>query len=269
MSETKRDDGKRYWWSEWLKRRIVSRCDSALVGGRKQVEYLCELGMDRRRVFTGYDAVDNGHFADGAAAARDAAAHLRRTHGLPECYFLACTRFLARKNVDGLLRAYHWYRSLCDGAPWGLIVLGSGEEESRLRRLEGDLGIEGVHWPGFVQYDELPVYYGLASGFVHPAKQEAWGLVVNEAAASGLPLLVSQTVGARYELVEDGSNGFLFDPNDVDEMAQVMLELSGMDVQSRRRMGQRSESIVAAWSPRKFGEQLLRAAEVATSLPDR
>lgn len=269
MSETKRDDGRRFWWTEWVKRRIVSRCDTALVGGRKQVDYLCELGMDRRRVFAGYDTVDNTYFADSAAAARGAAEHLRRTHGLPECYFLVCTRFLPRKNVDSLLRGYYRYRSLCEGAPWGLVVVGSGDEEHRLRRLERDLGLEGVQWSGFVQYDELPIYYGLASGLVHPAKQEAWGLVVNEAAASGLPVLVSKTVGARYELVEDDVNGFLFDPNNVEEMAQAMLKLSRMDVQSRRRMGAHSQRIVADWSPRNFGEQLLRAAKLAMSLPDR
>lgn len=268
MSETKRDDGRRYWWTEWVKRRIVARCDTALVGGRKQVEYLCELGMERERVFTGYDAVDNDYFAAGAAAARNAVERLRRTHGLPECYFLACTRFLPRKNVDGLLRAYQRYRFLCGGVPWSLVVLGSGEEELRLRQLERDLGLDGVQWQGFIQYHELPVYYGLASAFIHPAKQEAWGLVVNEAAASGLPLLVSKTVGARYELVEGGGNGFLFDPHDVDDMARAMLKLAGLDKAARRKMGRRSEASVADWSPGNFGEQLRRAAELALSLPD-
>ena len=91
------------------------------------------------------------------------------------------------------------------------MVLGSGVEETYLRRLAVEIRLKGVVWPGFVQYDMLPVYYGLASAFVHPAKSEPWGLVVNEAAASGLPLLVSRTVGAQYELVEDGRNGYLLD----------------------------------------------------------
>lgn len=268
MSETKRDDGRRYWWKEWLKRRIVSRCDAALVGGRAQVEYLCTLGLERECVFTGYDAVDNAYFATGAGTARRDDAKLRRQHGLPQRYFLVCTRFLPRKNVDGLLRAYQRYRHECDAAPWDLVILGSGEEAARLQQLERDMDLDGVHWPGFVQYDELPIYYGLASAFVHPAKSEAWGLVVNEAAASELPLLVSWTVGARYELVYNGVNGYLFDPFDVEDIAQAMLKLSGLDEQARRRMGARSEAIVADWSPRNFGTQLMRAAELALSLPD-
>lgn len=269
MSETKRDDGRRYWWKEWLKRRLVSRCDAALVGGRAQVQYLCGLGLDRERVFTGYDAVDNAYFAAGARTARRNAADLRRQHALSQHYFLVCTRFLPRKNVDGLLRAYQRYRRECDAALWDLVILGSGGEAARLQQLERDLDLDGVHWPGFVQYDELPVYYGLASAFVHPAKSEAWGLVVNEAAASGLPLLVSRTVGARYELVDNGANGYLFDPFDTEDMAQAMLKLSRLYEEVRQRMGARSEAMVADWSPQNFGAQLVRAADLAVSLPDR
>lgn len=269
MSETKRDDNRRYWWKEWFKRRIVSRCDAALVGGRPQLEYLCRLGLDRERVLTGYDAVDNAYFAAGAETARRNAADLRREHALPEHYFLVCTRFLPRKNIDGLLRAYRRYRRERDAAPWDLVILGSGGETARLQQFARDRELEGVHWPGFVQYGELPIYYGLASVFVHPAKSEAWGLVVNEAAASGLPLLVSWTVGARHELVYNGVNGYLFDPFDVEDMAQAMLKLSGLDEQARQRMGARSATIVADWSPSNFGAQLVRAADLAFSLPDR
>jgi len=268
MSETKRDDARRFWVAESFKRRVVARCDTALVGGRAQADYLHELGMARERIFSGYDAVDNAYFAEGAATARRNAADLRRAHGLPECFFLACTRLLRRKNVDGLLRAYHRYRSWCDGDPWELVVLGSGSEAARLRRLERSLSLDGVIWPGFVQYDQLPIYYGLASAFIHPARQEAWGLVVNEAAAAGLPLLVSDTVGARYELVNDGVNGRLFDPHDTEAMARVMLRLCEMNDAARHALGAESGKIVAGFSPRRFGERLLRAAELALSLPD-
>lgn len=269
MSETKRDDNRRFWWKEWLKRRAVARCDTALVGGRSQVDYLCELGLDRERIFTGYDVVDNAYFETGADTTRNHDIDLRRKYQLPDRYFLACTRFLSRKNVDGLLRAYKCYRESCESPPWGLVILGSGEQASGLRQLERDLQLDGVVWPGFVQYDELPVYYGLASAFVHPAKSEPWGLVVNEAAASALPLLVSRTVGARYELVEDGENGYLFDPFDTAAMTYSLTKMSELDETSRRQMGACSRTNAARWSPRRFGEQLWAAAELAFSLPDR
>jgi len=66
MSETRAADGRRVWWKEWLKSRIVRRFDSALVGGRSHADYLVRLGMSRERIATGYDVVDNAHFSAGA-----------------------------------------------------------------------------------------------------------------------------------------------------------------------------------------------------------
>ena len=192
-----------------------------------QADYLVSLGMPRDRIEFGYDVVDNDYFAQGAAAARADAMRLRARLGLPERYFFACVRFIIkRKNIDNLLRAYAVYRRQSPSAPWGLVIAGSGEEKSSYDALVRDLSIEGVAWPGFIQYGALPLYYGLAGAFVHPAYAEPWGLVVNEALASGLPVIVSRTVGARYELVSDGQNGFSFDPSAPDQLADRLLQIS-------------------------------------------
>jgi glycosyltransferase involved in cell wall biosynthesis len=260
MSETKADDQRRPWWKEAVKRQLVRRFDAALVGGRPQADYLAALGFPRERVRYGYDVVDNGYFADGARAVRGEAGRLRREHRLPERFFLACSRFLPRKNIDVLLQAYALYRRRAGAQGWALVVAGSGPEEDRLRRLADGLGLEDVHWPGFVQYGRLPVLFGLAGAFVHPARSEAWGLVVNEAAASGLPLLVSATVGARHTLVRDGENGLVFDPGDREAMARALGDIAGMEEARRSRMGRASERIVADWTPQRFGRELLAAA---------
>ncbi|QVL50086.1 MAG: glycosyltransferase family 1 protein [Thiocapsa sp.] len=269
MSETKADDGgaPRRWWKEAVKRRLVERCDAALVGGRMQAAYLADLGFSRERIILGYDAVDNDYFAKGATAARADAVRWRAETGLPKRYFFACTRLLPRKNVDGLLRAYAEYRRRCREVPWDLVIAGSGEEASALFDLERHLGVHGVHWVGFLQYEQLPIYFGLASAFVHPAKSEPWGLVVNEAAASGLPLLVGRTVGAAYELVGDGDNGILFDAGRDTDITRALLAAGEASAEARAAMAERSVAIVAEWSPRRFGEQMMaavRAAEVVS-----
>ena len=237
MTETKQDDATRVWWRERAKGIMLGKYDAALVGGRMQAEYLRRLGFPEERIFLGYDSVDNDYFEEGSRTVRNAREHLWTKFLLPQRYFLSCTRFLARKNVDGLLRAYSLYRERTPLEPWGLVVLGSGECQEELHETARRLKLDATLWPGFVQYDQLPVYYGLASAFIHPAKSEAWGLVVNEAAASGLPLLVSRTVGARYELVKDGENGLLFDPYSVEDMASAMKRVADMSDQERLRMG--------------------------------
>jgi glycosyltransferase involved in cell wall biosynthesis len=259
MSETKRDDAPRAWWKELVKSRIVRRADAALVGGRAQAAYLRRLGFPNRRIFIGYDAVDNDYFRKGADAAKAQAAKLRSERGLPERFYFACTRFIERKNIDGLLHAYAGYRSACNHTPWGLVIAGGGEEKANLIDLQTRLGLEGVVWPGFVQYGELPIYYGLASAFVHPAKSEPWGLVTNEAAASGLPLLLSRTVGAGLELLSPGDNGFDFDPLRTEDMRSALLRLSQSPDATLERMGRRSSEIVRDWGPERFGTQLMAA----------
>jgi glycosyltransferase involved in cell wall biosynthesis len=186
----------------------------------------------------------------------------RAAAGSPEHYFFACTRFIARKGVDTLLSAYALYRAQTVGAPWGLVVAGSGEEAGRLKEIEQGLRLEGVVWPGFVQYGRLPLYYGLAGAFVHAAKSEPWGLVVNEAIASGLPVLVSRTTGAASEIVCHGVNGYLFDPHDAQDLAASLIRIAEMPAEARAEMGRASSAVAERWGADRFGAGLLAAVSM-------
>lgn len=268
MSETHEPSGR--WWKEMVKRWRVRRCSAALVGGTWHADYLKSLGFPASRIVCGYDAVDNEYFRSGSDQARNAASALRCRHALPARYFYANTRFLPRKNIDGLLRAFAAYRCMAglqtlDGSKlWKLVISGAGEMERAWRALAASLGVaEAVVWPGFVQYDELPIYYGLASAFIHPAHREAWGLVVNEAAAAGLPLIVGHRVGAACELVQDGENGYLFDTHGTAQLADAMMRISSLDDRRRTAMGDRSRQIVARFGPAQFGEALWTAWQKA------
>jgi glycosyltransferase involved in cell wall biosynthesis len=102
----------------------------------------------------------------------------------------------------------------------------------------------------------------LAGAFVHASTTEQWGLVVNEAMASGLPVLVSNRCGCAPDLVEEGRNGFLFDPYDVSGLADAMYSMAA-ERTDRVEMGLASQEIIAQWSPQNFAENLARAAERA------
>ena len=112
------------------------------------------------------------------------------------------------------------------------------------------------------------MYYGLASAFILPSTTEQWGLVVNEAMASGLPVLVSNRCGCAAELVKEGSNGYTFNPLEIGEIADLMLNIGAAGV-DRSAMGQKSREIIANWSPDLFGRNLTNAANYARSLPKR
>jgi len=149
------------------------------------------------------------------------------------------------------------------------VVCGAGPLGEELKSLATRLALQGVHWPGFASYEDLPACYGLASAFILPSLKDTWGLVVNEAMAAGLPVLVSDRVGCRHDLVEDGGNGFPFDPGDVDDMASKMLHMAALSDEERARMGRRSAEIIAAWGPGRFAAGLWSCYESAIAAPRR
>lgn len=261
LMESKADDAERSPVREWIKARIVQQFDAALAGGSPQIAYLEQLGFPQDYIFTPYDVVDNAFFSEGATAAREDPSSFRHLPGLDDRrpYFLASSRFVARKNLDTLLRAYASYRTIAD-APWRLLLLGDGPERERLETIVAEERIEGVIFCGFRQIEELPAYYGFAGAFVHPALTEQWGLVVNEAMASGLPVLVSNRVGAAYDLVHHGDNGFTFDPENSAQLAHYMRQVADPET-DRAAMGKCSKDIVKAWAPSRFGEGLWQAIQ--------
>jgi 1,2-diacylglycerol 3-alpha-glucosyltransferase len=269
MSESARQDEPRTWWKEMIKRRIVDLHSAALVGGQRHAEYLVELGMPRERIFTGYDVVDNKYFRQAAEEIRSRRSEIRQKFGLPENYSLASARFVEKKNLRGLIRAYAKYRQNSEvggDLPWDLVLLGDGPLREALNSQLSTLNLYGhVHLPGFKQYDELPVYYALAKAFVHPSTTEQWGLVVNEAIASGLPVIVSERCGCVPELVR--GNGFTFDPIDERELPSRLLQIASLSDDERRSLGDASYRIAENFAPEHFGEGLEQAAQLALTHP--
>jgi glycosyltransferase involved in cell wall biosynthesis len=111
---------------------------------------------------------------------------------------------------------------------------------------------------GFKQIDELPLYYGLARCLIIPSLGDTWSLVINEAMACGLPVLVSRACGCSPDLVQEGVNGFTFDPYDVNGLAQLIGRISS-ETCDILEMGEASRRIIASWPLALFAENLLRS----------
>jgi len=92
-------------------------------------------------------------------------------------------------------------------------------------------------------------------------------LVVNEAMASGLPVLVSARCGCAPDLLDEGRNGWTFDPLDVESLAELMFRVSRMTSEESLAMGRASQEIIARCTPETFADGLLHAVEAATTAP--
>lgn len=121
-------------------------------------------------------------------------------------------------------------------------------------------GIPGVVFAGAHRSDELGLYYGLASCLILPSVSETWGLVVNEAMAAGLPVIVSHRCGCVAELVRPGVNGYVVDPLDVEGMARTMGVMSSTLVDCAS-MGEASRKIVALYTPETWAYSLADCIE--------
>jgi len=267
MSDSQEGDEPRTWWKEWVKSRVVKQFGAGLVGGTPHINYLSKLGVLHDRLYVGYDVVDNGYFSNGADLVRRNGPKFREKFSLPNHYFLSSSRFVEKKNLPRLIDAYALLKARNGTNARHLVVIGDGSLRPDLEVQIHKLGLtEQIHLPGFKQYDELPLYYGLADVYIQASTTEQWGLVVNEAMASGLPVLVSNRCGCGPDLVQEGVNGYTFDPYDVEALAELLAKISA-DRTALETMGQASRTIIANWAPETFAENLLKAAQTAKSQP--
>ena len=267
LSDSTAVSNSRHWWKEWIKRRLVKLFSVGLVAGTPQRDYLVGLGMPSERIYRGWDVVDNDYYATQADLARRNAAETRAQLRLPEKYFVAVSRFIEIKNVERLVEAYAHYRKAAGSGAWKFLLVGDGPLKPRVEELRRrfDLG-EDLQLPGFKQYPDLPAYYGLAGVFLLASTREPWGLVVNEAMASGLPVLVSERCGCAADLVVHGRNGFTFDPHNVEELARLMGRMADPQT-DLTAMGRASREILADWSPATWAENLQLAISKARTAP--
>ena len=254
MFESTEIDRRRVWYRELVKR-ILVKClfDFGFVGGQRTSDYLAKLGMPTHRIVRAYDVVDNTFFARGADHLRSTSSH--DEWGLPKDYFLYVGRLAPEKNLELLLKSFHKYVER--GGRWPLVLVGKGPLETQLRSTSGRLGLNGrVHFAGFKNGSELFPYYAFASCFILPSVREPWGLVVNEAMAAGLPVVVSERCGCAPELVHDGVNGYKIDPQDEESLAQRLLSTSLLPLESIAAMGHASRKIVAGLGPEQWAASI-------------
>lgn len=272
MAESREADAPRVWWKEAIKRVLVSQFDAAQASGSASARYTAQLGIDPSLIFVGYSVVDNAFFREAAAQVRVAPSAARSLPGLadPTPYFFASGRFMERKDWPTLLLAYSQYRRLVTErglSPWRLVLLGDGDLRPEIEAMIRDEQIAAVSLAGWRHIEDLPAYYALASAFVHTAAVDQWGLVVNEAMACGLPVLVSTGTGCAEDLVDQGKNGYRFAPGDIDELARRMTELAhGADLAA---MSTASEAIIGRWPLQRFGTSLLQAMHAGRDRSNR
>jgi glycosyltransferase involved in cell wall biosynthesis len=248
--------------------------DAVLPIGSANAAYWTYYFGDRVPQFPMPYAVDNAYFQRLAEAAVPRALELRDelqlAPGRPVILF--ASKLQTRKHADHLVEAYRLFllEQRRSGVPPEaepyLVIVGDGEERLHLEAQAARHHLTGVRFAGFRNQSELPRFFQLASVFVLPSRHEPWGLIVNEAMASGCPVIVSSDVGCHPDLIDGNSSdpgGYVYPVGDVYALCAALQSVFATP-ETAERMGHAARRRMATWS---FNEDLqgLRAALAHTT----
>jgi glycosyltransferase involved in cell wall biosynthesis len=243
-------------------RALLARYSAHLAVGRRAREYLIANGVPPTRIYASPHAVDNHFFAATAAphladSPRQAA---RRSYGLSADDFvvLFVGKLNGRKRLSDAMDAV-----AALGASTVLLVAGDGDHHESAKA-EGERVGARVAWAGFVNQRELGRVYAAADCLVLPSTRETWGLVVNEAMATGLPAVVSDTVGCAPDLIVPGETGEMFRGGDVDDLVAALRRMRSDG--GRARMAAACRARIANSTYEQTTRGLAAAAEAVANL---
>ncbi|MFN2975626.1 glycosyltransferase family 4 protein [Terriglobus aquaticus] len=262
-------DRPRSAWRLALKRLFFtglrSLISAVLPIGTRNAEYWSYYFGARFPAFLVPYAVDNDRFAAQIAQQYLAAPEsLDLEPGRPVILF--ASKLQERKHCDDLLEAYLLLTAdmPADQQPH-LLIVGDGEQMPMLRARVAAVNAPLVRFAGFRNQTELPGIFALSTVFVLPSRHEPWGLIVNEAMACGLPVIVSDEVGCAVDLVQNGANGFIVPARDIAALAEALRSVLLPGVAQRR--GECSRQRIAKWSFAEDRNGLKAALSFVTRLP--
>lgn len=167
--------------------------------------------------------------------------------------FLFVGQLVDRKGIKELLAV--WHKHISQYPDDNLLVIGKGILEHALKEKYTS---DSIHILGGINYDELYRYYALCDVFIMPTLEDNWCLVIPEAMACGKPVACSIYNGGHYELVQDGVNGYKFDPLKPDSIIRTLAKFHQADLQS---MGKKSIEIESDFTPDKAAQRIFNACQ--------
>lgn len=234
-----------------------------LAVGQRAKEYYLYYSADKSKVFFSPHAVNNAFFADYRATLKPERQKIRQRWGIPEnaLVVLFVGKLISKKRPEDFLEAIHltakYYPEI-----FGLFV-GDGLLRSQLEVEAKNKNIP-IKFVGFLNQTEIPKAYIASDVLVLPSDGgETWGLVVNEAMASGLPAVVSDKVGCAVDLVLSGETGEIFPCGDVEKLAAILKSFAA-NRESLQTMAENALSWIDNYSIARAVEGTVEAVKYVT-----
>jgi glycosyltransferase involved in cell wall biosynthesis len=217
---------------------IFSKADLIVTAGTASTKAVEAMGIAPEKIITLFNPVDVGWFHSFA-----------KDHRTPQSQghrYIYVGQLIERKNVASVIQAFAAVKNEDDT----LTIVGDGPLASELKRLSNSLGIEHlVHFVGHKSQEELAALYAASNTFILASTNEVWGLVVNEALASGLHVVVSNKCGAA-DFVKDMKGAYTCATD------QVSIQ-EAMKSSSNSWSGYIQNPEILQFTPEKFADDLI------------
>lgn len=255
-NESTANDHARNGLKEFIKALIIKQFDGYFNFGTLSENYILSLGVKPNKMLVKRNCVDNKALKQlylNYLPERIQQQHMRN---LSSNNFIFVGRLIDYKNLFHFLEAFNLAQTK-SSYDWGVIILGDGELKEDLQQFVSENKIQNVNFQPGVSWQQVPEYLALSDVLVLPSYSEPWGLVVNEAMACGLPVIVSDKCGCVIDLVKNGENGFTFSPNNHEQLSNLLLKFMNNEVNSEQ-MGLVSQRIIQEYSPENVAFEMYK-----------
>jgi len=235
-----------------------------LPGGEKQAEFFQYYGVNREKIIIAQMTVDIHKIQSylSSISENKRVSILKYLNITTSSFvFLYVGRLEPHKGIVELINVFN--KIAVKYSNINLLIVGDGS----LRKIVEDSSVkhENVKYTGRLSGDELLDTFCIANSFVLPSTFEPWGLVINEAMAAGLPVIVSDRVGCNSDLVDEGKTGFIYDATDVNQLA-IQMEKLVSDKSNSKKMGTNSLKKISGWTKKNEAENVVCAWKKVLSL---
>jgi glycosyltransferase involved in cell wall biosynthesis len=244
FDDGKPSDIKRNMVVQFIKDTLIKQADALWLPSADYDAEYPYLDTDTV-IFHGFNCIDNDQFKFEDKKTVDHKA------------IVCIARLVPIKNIENLLRAWKIVEN--NGIDYTLNIIGNGPLYDPLTKLASTLNLKSVKFLGAINNNDLPSHLYNADAFVLASYSESWGLVVNEAMAAGLPVLLSNKINAGQALLQEGINGYSFNPNDINDIADKLLKFIASDISAKKEMSDNSLKIINAMSYENMGNKLVAA----------
>lgn len=255
FDDARPEDVKRNWLVNNIKKKFYRNVDALICPAPSHEIGFTKWGLKREEIFYGIDVVDNKLFERNKSGSCEHS----KLKIICQPYLLAIGRQIEIKNWGNLLKAFIQFKKDNTRSTLNLVFIGEGPLHRSLVELVELEQRKDVIFRPFIQQSSIVQYYHKARGLILPSYRETWGLVINEAMAAGLPVLVSRECGCSQTLIREGINGWTFDPNNLLAIAKAISKLDQLSQNKWAEMSQSSVEIIKEWDLPRFSQGVLDA----------